>query len=182
MRFEIGNAQNLPYPGGQFNASLSLLAFNFVPDPHGALAELKRVTRRHGPICAAVWDYGGRMDMLRVFWDAAIALDPGAEESDEKHIPLCRAGELSQLWKQAGLAHVEDQALEIMMIFKSFDDYWEPFMAGQGPAGDYVARLSPDPLSNSVAFDTQVSSTPLARCAYLGPYDAGNARFKIFAD
>lgn len=112
MRFEIGNAQILAYPTGQFDASLSLLAFNFVPDPREALAELKRVTRRGGPICAAVWDYGGRMDMLRAFWDAAVALDPGAEQADEKHMPLCRAGELTQLWKQAGLADVEDEALK----------------------------------------------------------------------
>jgi SAM-dependent methyltransferase len=144
VRFEIASAQSLPYPAGQFDASLSLLAFNFVPDPYGALTELKRVTRRRGPICAAVWDYGGRMDMLRVFWDAAVALDPSADEADEKHMPLCTAGELYQLWKHAGLAEVEDQALEITMIFKSFDDYWEPFMAGQGPAGAYVARLSLD--------------------------------------
>jgi SAM-dependent methyltransferase len=144
VRFEIGDAQSLAYPAGQFDASLSLLALNFVPDPHRALAELKRVTRRGGPICAAIWDYGGRMDMLRVFWDAAVALDPRVETADEKHMPLCRAGELSQLWKRAGLTDVEDEALEIMMIFKSFDDYWVPFMAGQGPAGAYVARLSPD--------------------------------------
>lgn len=144
IKFEIGSVQSLAYPAGQFDASLSLLAFNFVPDTHQALAELKRVTRRGRRICAAVWDYGGRMDMLRVFWNAAIALDPSAEASDEKHMALCRRGELRQLWTEAGLTEVEEQPLEIAMAFRSFDDYWQPFMAGQGPAGAYVARLSPE--------------------------------------
>ena len=84
------------------------------------------------------------MDMLRVFWNAAVALDSKAETEDEKQMPLCRPGELQQLWNDAGLADVEEKPLEIATRFKSFDDYWQPFLAGQGPAGAYVARLSPE--------------------------------------
>jgi len=142
--FEVGNAHRIAHPAGQFDASLSLLAFNFVSDPHQALSELKRVTCPGGYICAAVWDYGGRMDMLRKFWNAAVALDPGAEAADERHMSLCCAGELRQLWTEAGLADVEEQPLEITTAFKSFDDYWQPFLAGQGPAGAHVTRLSPE--------------------------------------
>ena len=144
VTFEVGDAQQLAYPARKFDAILSLLALNFVPDPRRALAEMKRVTRAGGCICAAVWDYGGRVDMLRIFWNAAVSLDSQAEEKDERHMPLCRAGELRQLWNDAGLAEVEEQPLEIATRFNSFDDYWQPFQAGQGPAGAYVARLSPD--------------------------------------
>jgi SAM-dependent methyltransferase len=144
VTFELGNAQSLAYPAGKFDATLSLLSLNFVPDPPRALVELKRVTRTGGCICAAVWDYGDRMDMLRVFWNAAVALDSKAEPEDEKHMPLCRAGELQKLWNDAELAEVEEHPLEIATRFNSFSDYWQPFLAGQGPAGAHVARLSPE--------------------------------------
>jgi len=81
------------------------------------------------------------MRMLRVFWDAVVALDPDADKLDERHMPLCRSGELAALWKQNGLDRVEDRPLEFTMRFASFRDYWEPFLLGQGPAGAYVRKL-----------------------------------------
>ena len=94
-------------------------------------------------MAAAVWEYGDGMRMLRIFWDAAAAVDPASEKLDEKHMPLCRAGELSGLWKQGGLDRVQEQPLDITMKFASFQDYWDPFLLGQGPAGAYVKRLDP---------------------------------------
>jgi hypothetical protein len=81
------------------------------------------------------------MRMLRTFWDAAVHLDPEAEKLDEKHMPLCRAGELSALWRQGGLENVHEQPIDIRMRFESLADYWDPFLLGQGPAGAYVRRL-----------------------------------------
>jgi SAM-dependent methyltransferase len=141
VRFEEGDAQLLSFMDGGFDASVSLLVFNFIPDARKALEELRRVTRAGGRIAAAVWDYGGGMQMLRIFWDAAAALDASAERLDEKHMPLCRAGELASLWKQGGLRRVEERPLEIATRFASFDDYWQPFLERQGPAGAYVAKL-----------------------------------------
>jgi SAM-dependent methyltransferase len=141
--FEVGDAQQLQFPAASFDAVLSLLVFNFIPDPKKALAELRRVTRPGGRISAAVWDYGAGMRMLRTFWDAAVQLDPEAEKLDEKHMPLCRAGELSELWRQGGLEEIREQPLDIRMSFESFADYWDPFLLGQGPAGSYIGRLSP---------------------------------------
>ena len=115
--------------------------FNFIPDPQKALAKRCRVTRPAGRIAAAVWDYGGLMRMLRAFWDAVVAVDPQSEKRDEKHMPLCRAGELSQLWKQCGLENVQEEPLDITLKFDSFADYWEPFLMGQGPAGAFVRTL-----------------------------------------
>lgn len=141
VRFEVGDAQQLGFPDAAFEATLSLLVFNFIPDPKKALLELRRVTKPRGKISAAVWDYGAGMRMLRVFWDAAVHLDLGAEKSDERHMPLCRAGELSFLWRQCGLENVREQPVEITAGFASFADFWDPFLLGQGPAGAYAGRL-----------------------------------------
>ena len=79
--------------------------------------------------------------MLRTFWDVATELNPGAEPMDEKHMPLCRSGQLSRLWEGGGLQDVVETGLSFQMQFASFDDFWEPFLGGQGPAGAYVESL-----------------------------------------
>jgi SAM-dependent methyltransferase len=144
VRFETGDAQNLPFAPGTFDAAASLLVFNFIPDPAKALSEARRVTRVGGSISAAVWDYGDKMRMLRIFWDAAEELDSAAGRLDERHMPLCRSGELSEVWAPGGLQKVKESPLEITMRFASFDDFWNPFLLGQGPAGAYVSRLPQD--------------------------------------
>ena len=143
VSFEAGDAQQLRFKDASFQSCLSLLVFNFIPDPGKALREAIRVTRPGGRIAAAVWDYGSGMRMLRVFWDAIVNLDPEGDALDEKHMPLSRGGELAELWKQARLADVDEQPLDVTMRFESFADYWEPFLLGQGPAGAYVRRLEP---------------------------------------
>jgi len=145
--FQVGDSQDLHFADATFAAALSLLVFNFIPDPEKALREACRVTKRGSRITAAVWDYGEGMRMLRVFWDAAAEVDARAEKLDENHMPLCRAGELSQLWKQVGLEEVHEQPLDITMTFDSFGDYWEPFLLGQGPAGAYVRTVETDRLA-----------------------------------
>jgi SAM-dependent methyltransferase len=140
--FEVGDAQQLRYADASFDAALSLLVFNFIPDPKKAVFELRRVTRPGGRLSAAVWDYGDGMQMLRRFWDAAIHIDPGAEKLDEKRMPFCRQGELSSLWKEGGLEHIREQPVDIQMQFASFADYWDPFLLGQGPAGSHAHRLN----------------------------------------
>lgn len=143
VEFQKGDAQALQFADRTFAASVSLLVFNFIPDAAKALRELRRVTQPKGRISAAVWDYGGRMMMLRTFWEAAASVDPAVEKRDERHMRLCREGELSALWRQGGLEAVREKPLEITMRFSSFADYWDPFLLGQGPAGAYV-RAMPD--------------------------------------
>ena len=144
VRFQVGDAQQLPFAAASFDATLSLLAINFVPDPTRAVIEMTRVTKPGGIIAAAVWDYGDGMQMLRVFWDEAVAFDPAIEPRDERHLPLCRAGELGALWNQTGLANVHEAPLTVARHFATFDDYWAPFLLGQGPAGSCVASLPKD--------------------------------------
>jgi SAM-dependent methyltransferase len=146
IKFEIGEAQRLPFADKTFDSSLSLLVFNFIPDPLRALQEACRVTRPGGVIAAAVWDYGREMRMLRTFWDAAASIDERAGKLDEARMPLCRPGELSDLWLKVGLKSVVEQPLDIQMRFVSFEDYWQPFLLQQGPAGAYASSLDSDTL------------------------------------
>ncbi len=99
VRFEVGDALALPFSDDAFDRTLSMLVLNFVPDPGAALQQLIRVTRSGGVVAAAVWDYGDEMQMLRTFWDAAVALDPDAAPRDERHMPLSTRGALADLWQ-----------------------------------------------------------------------------------
>ena len=141
-RFEVGDAMALPFADDSFDRTLSMLVLNFVPDPAAALQQMIRVTRPGGVVAAAVWDYDEGMQMLRTFWDAAVALDPDAAPRDERHMPLCTRGALTELWRTHGLRDVDEEPLSIDMAFASFDDYWQPFLGGQGPAGVYVSSLA----------------------------------------
>lgn len=142
VSFKVGDAQALDLAAGVFDRTLSLLVMSFIPDRAKALSEMIRVTKPEGLVAAAVWDYGGEMQMLRVFWDEAVRANAAAEPKDEKHLPLCKPGELSALWRAHGLQQVDEQGLTIDMPFGSFDDYWWPFLGGQGPAGAYTTSLT----------------------------------------
>ena len=141
--FHVGDAQSLPLPAQRFDAVVSGLTLNFVPDPRRAVAELARVARPGGVAAAYVWDYAEGMQMLRHFWDAAATLDPAAAEQDEgSRFPLCRPEPLHDVWAAAGLDEVAVRAIDVATPFIHFDDFWRPFLGGQGPAPGYVAGLS----------------------------------------
>jgi SAM-dependent methyltransferase len=141
--FVVGDALSLPLPDGACDAVVSGLALNFVPEPDRAVAEFARVARPGGVVAAYVWDYAGGMAMLRHFWDAAAALDPTAADLDEgRRFPLCRPDVLRGLWTDAGLDRVTVEAVDVATTFADFDDFWTPFLGGQGPAPGYVATLT----------------------------------------
>ena len=143
--FRVGDAQALPFPDRCFDAVVSGLAVNFVPDPGRAVAELARVAAAGGSVAAYVWDYAEGMAMMRHFWAAAAALDPVAAELDEGlRFPLCRPKPLRELWSTAGLESVTVREIEVPTVFTDFDDYWKPFLGGQGPAPGYVMSLAED--------------------------------------
>ena len=142
VRFELGDALALRFCDATFDRTLSLLMLNHLPDPAAGLREMIRVTRPNGIVAAAVWDYGNGMEMLRIFWDEANALDPTIGARDQRQMPVSRPGELTALWQGYGLQNVEERSLTIDLSFSSFDDFWQPFLFGQRPAGVYAASLS----------------------------------------
>jgi SAM-dependent methyltransferase len=140
--FRLGDARSLPLPDQHFDAVVSGLVLNFVPDPSRAAAEFTRVATPGGLAAAYVWDYAEGMEMMRYFWDAATALDPAAADLDEgRRFPLCQPEPLARLWTDAGLDQVRVHAIEIPTVFTDFDDYWSPFLGGQGPAPGYAMSL-----------------------------------------
>jgi len=141
--FDVGDAESLTADSASFDAAVSGLVLNFVPHPERALAELARVTRPNGVVAVYVWDYADRMQLIRYFFDAAIALDPKAVDLDEgRRFSICQPDALGQLFESTGLRDVEVRSIEVLTIFRDFDDYWTPFLGGQGPAPSYAMSLS----------------------------------------
>jgi SAM-dependent methyltransferase len=144
-RFEVGDAMDLPVQAETVDVAAAGLVLNFVPDVKKALGEMQRALRPGGLLAAYVWDYSDGMKMLRHFFDAAIALDPAADAIDEgRRFPLCQPGALEAAFAAAGLRRVEGCAIEIAMQFRDFDDYWQPFLGGVGPAPSYLVSLPPE--------------------------------------
>ena len=141
-RFDIGDAQALRAATATFDVVVSGLVLNFVPQPELAVAEMARATRPGGALAAYVWDYAEDMQLMRYFWDTAGASDPKAKELDEgRRFWLCKPEPLSKLFLSAGLEDVEVRAIEVPTYFRDFDDYWSPFLGGQGPPPSYAMSL-----------------------------------------
>lgn len=143
--FRVGNAMGLEFGSASFDAAAAALVLNFVPDPNVATAEMKRVVKKGGRVGACVWDYTGGMRMLRVFWETAAEIDPVAAELDEgNRFSVSRPDTLRACYLAAGLQQVDVFPIEIELVFKDFEDYWLPFLGGQGPAGAYAVSLTPE--------------------------------------
>jgi SAM-dependent methyltransferase len=136
-----GAAEQLPFGDQAFDAALAQLVVHFMADPVVGLREMARVTRRDGVVAACVWDHAGGQGPLTLFWKAARELDPDVK--DESQLPGAREGHLAQLFEAAGLREVEEGVLPIQVEHPSFEDWWEPFTLGVGPAGAYAAALEP---------------------------------------
>jgi len=138
----VADAQSLPARTGSVDVVVSALVLNFVPRPDVAVGEMSRILASGGLAAVYVWDYAGGMQLLRYFWDAAAELDSGAAELDEgRRFPMCRPDALEALFRDAGFFAVESRAIDVPTRFGNFDEYWTPFLGGQGPAPGYVARL-----------------------------------------
>jgi SAM-dependent methyltransferase len=142
-RFIVGDAQALPGTASIYDAVVSGLMLNFVPQPQRAVNDMARVTRSGGMVAVYVWDYADKMQQMRYFWDAAAALDPAARALDEgRRFSICQPPALKDIFQYAGLRDVTVQAIDIATHFRDFDDFWLPFLGGQGPAASYAVSLS----------------------------------------
>ena len=141
--FRVGRVENIPFENKTFDIIVSGLALNFFPNLESALSEMKRVLKPNGVAAAYVWDYSGRMDFLRYFWDAAYQIDSKSKKLDEGiRFPICNSNKLIKEFKEAGFEEIESSVLDIDTVFIDFEDYWNPFLGGQGPAPSYLASLS----------------------------------------
>jgi len=142
VSFEIGDAQKLPFDNGSFDCCVSSLMMQFVPDARKAASEMKRVTKEGGFVATCVWDNSGGFEFAERFWDAAIAVDPGAKRTGDRRYGS--PSTLSDLWTATGFANVETRALVIPMEFTSFEHLWRIESNAQGPIKLYISTLSED--------------------------------------
>lgn len=133
------SAEQLPFPDDSFDATIAQLVVHFMSDPVAGLAEMGRVTRHDGVVTACVWDHAGGHGPLSLFWRAARELDRDVD--DESKLAGAREGHLGELFEAAGLQEIEESALSASLEHASFDEWWEPYTRGVGPAGSYVAGL-----------------------------------------
>jgi SAM-dependent methyltransferase len=138
----LAPAERLPFGEAEFDAALAQLVVHFMADPVAGLREMARVTRLQGVVAACVWDHAGGRGPLSPFWDAAHELDPHAP--DESRLPGAREGHLGELFRAAGLREIEESVLSVDVEHPSFEEWWEPFTLGVGPAGAYAAGLDPE--------------------------------------
>jgi SAM-dependent methyltransferase len=136
----VGPAEELPWPSRRFDAALAQLVVSFLADPLRALQEMRRVVCNGGVVAGCSWDYDGQMQMLQTFWDAATALDPDAPD-ERRTLGHTDPDSLRELWSDAGLAELATEALVVEVAYADFEDYWQPFLSGTGPAGAYCVSL-----------------------------------------
>lgn len=142
-RFELGDAQLLPVDKDTYDAVVAGLVLNFVPQPVRALTEMRQAAAPGGVVAVYVWDYAGQMQLMRHFWDAAVALDPAAADLDEgRRFPICDPERLARAFHAADMPVVDTRAIDVPTVFRDFDDYWTPFLGGQAPAPGYCMSLS----------------------------------------
>jgi ubiquinone/menaquinone biosynthesis C-methylase UbiE len=136
-----GKAEQIPWPDGSFDAAIAQLVIHFMDDPAAGVSEMARVTRPGGVVAACSWDFAGGMEMLRVYWQSARALDSELEGETRSFGNL---EELSSLWHELGFEEIEAGPLDVSTGYAGFDELWETFLLGVGPAGEYVAGLPPE--------------------------------------
>ena len=142
VSFQVADALAIPHPDSTFDITASALVLTFVPDPTRAVREMVRVTKPAGTIAAYVWDYAGEMQMMRYFWDVAVDLFPRARDAHEGlRFELADPEELAVLFEAGGLDDILTAPLVIPTRFVDFEDFWQPFLGGQGPAPGFVASL-----------------------------------------
>jgi len=142
VTFHLAEAAALPFDDRSVDVVVSGLMLNFVPDAAAALTEMRRVAAGEGLVAAYVWDYAGRMEMMRRFWDAAAEVDPAAARFDEAtRFPICTPAGLEEAFEAAGFRDVVTGSIEIPTRFADFDDFWAPFLGGQGAAPAYAMSL-----------------------------------------
>lgn len=150
VRYEVGDARGLPVASNQYDAVAAGLVLNHVPPPAQltVVREMTRAARTGGVAGAYVWDYAGGFEPRARFWEAAVALDPDAARIDERtRYPICQPEALARLFRNAQLHAVETTKITVPAVFSDFNDYWQPFLAGYGPASTYALNLPSERLT-----------------------------------
>jgi SAM-dependent methyltransferase len=140
---KVGRAESIPFESESVDHAMAQLVLHFVSEPEQAAHEMARVVRPSGSVSACVWDFDDGMEMLRGFWDAALAIDPDAPD-EARTLRFGRPGEIAELFATVGLRDIRESTLRVTSTYASFDELWNGFLAGVGPAGAYCVALTDD--------------------------------------
>lgn len=145
MCFLVGDPTALPFAATTFDTAVAGLVLNFVPQPFLAVREMRRIVHSDGAVACYVWDYAGKMELMRYFWDAAVELDPQrAGTLDEgARFSICRPDRLTALFRDGGLTEIATTSIDVATVLHDFNDYWYPFLGGQGSGPSYALSLDP---------------------------------------
>ncbi len=145
INFRVGDAQDLSFEASSYDVIVSALVLNFISDRQKAMLEMRRVCRPGGIVAFYVWDYPGRgIEFMQKFWNAAISLDPSAADlAENKRFPFCTREGLTEIAQNAELRSIKVTQIEVETVFRDFNDFWQPFTLGAGPAPGYCASLAP---------------------------------------
>jgi SAM-dependent methyltransferase len=166
-----GVAEELPFGDGSYDAALAQLVVHFMKDPVRGLREMSRVVRPGGVVAACVWNHASGSGPLSTFWRAV--KDLASDATDESALPGTGEGDLGELARRAGLREIDDGTLAVTVAYTGFDEWWEPYTLGVGPAGDYVSGL-----------DEAGREALRARCAELlpsGPFEVAASAWSVVA-
>ena len=141
IELKPGRAESIPFETDRFDHAMAQLVLHFVAEPEQAAVEMARVVRRGGAVSACVWDFDGGMEMLRGFWDAALVIDQDAPD-EARTMRFGRPGEIAELFAAVGLGEIVETTLHVASTYTSFDELWNGFLAGVGPAGAYCVALA----------------------------------------
>jgi len=122
--FRVVDARSLPFESQNFDAAVSALVINFIPDREKAIAEMKRVTRTDGIVAAYVWDFAGKRGPGMQYLNAALAKVTGRSTSGAVYPESTTLESLVGLFESVGLSEASSRPIDIQIIFSDFDDYW----------------------------------------------------------
>ena len=145
IKFNVGFGDNLSISLSDYDFVVSALALNFMSDKQASILEMLRILKPNGIIALYVWDYAEKMEFLRYFWNGVVDMDPDASKFDEGQLfPICNIEALTNLFSSCNVNNVITNEIEIKTRFNNFNEYWYPFLGGQGPAGKYLQTIDND--------------------------------------
>jgi ubiquinone/menaquinone biosynthesis C-methylase UbiE len=174
-RFQVADAQHLPFADGAFDVVASALVINFIPDAALAVAEMRRVARADGCIAGYVWDFAEELSpsgplrraMRRQGLDVPVI--PGTEAS--------RREALQALFAAQGLQRIETRTIEVSLAYENFDDFWSAQTPGYAPTTKIIAALAePERRKLMRAVESSLPSGPGGSIQYGARANAVKAR------
>ena len=132
VTYELSDVRRIPYSDGSFDACVSTLVLDIIPEFDQVVREMRRVTCPGGVVVSGVFDFWGGFSASALIYDTGSVLDEGirALRDDVRAHPLVRANPQADLWRKIGLVNVVEEPIVISFDYIAFEDYWSSFSAG----------------------------------------------------